>query len=415
MERRHFLKHLAAVSATSLFSVDLPRICAWAQQGEGRPHFFMFIFARGGWDPTMVFEPKLGLSTIDVDPGGDVNVINGVTFLDNPNRPGVARFFTDFGQHACVINGVNTQSVSHSVGTEIMMTGSAGMNNPDWPTMMVSEDPGEYLIPYMALSGPSFSGTLGMGTASGSGFLDLLLSNTSGVDATSEISMDEYVSRQYHRHLDRLAEQGASGSRNEELRGALARWKELKDVKTELGAEFRNLNSLQNEGLALAAAFRRGYALTGSLRARGSWDSHSNNYSAQSPAFEGTFNDLHAIVTGLLGQPATSGPGTLFDQTTIVVMSEMGRTPKLNGSNGKDHWSTTSVMMVGGQVAGGRVLGGTDDNQNALPVDYGTGTVNAAGEEIRAANLGAALLLKAGVNPASFLQEQVRPFEAFYL
>lgn len=96
-------------------------------------------------------------------------------------------------------------------------------------------------------------------------------------------------------------------------------------------------------------------------------------------------------------------------------MSEMGRTPKLNGSNGKDHWSTTSVMMVGGQVAGGRVLGGTDDNQNALPVDYGTGTVNAAGEEIRAANLGAALLLKAGVNPASFLQEQVRPFEAFYL
>ena len=111
----------------------------------------------------MVFEPKVGLETIDVDPDGEVNTINGITFLDNPARPMVSQFFTDFGDKTLVVNGVNTQSVSHSVGTEIMMTGSAGMNNPDWPTMMVSETAADYLIPYMAISGPSFSGTLGTG------------------------------------------------------------------------------------------------------------------------------------------------------------------------------------------------------------------------------------------------------------
>ena len=68
MERRHFIKHLAAVSATSLFSAQLPRICAYAQEASSRPHFFMFVFARGGWDTTTVFEPKVGLDTIDVDP-----------------------------------------------------------------------------------------------------------------------------------------------------------------------------------------------------------------------------------------------------------------------------------------------------------------------------------------------------------
>ncbi|MCA9413900.1 MAG: DUF1501 domain-containing protein [Candidatus Omnitrophica bacterium] len=418
IERRHFLKHMAAVTASSLFSVQLPRICAWAQSGESRPHFFMFVFARGGWDPTMVFEPKVGLDTIDVDPGGDVAELNGIRFLDNPGRPMVRTFFQDFGDRACVINGVNTGTNSHSNGEEIMMTGSAGMNDPDWGTIMISQNnPEDFLIPYMALSGPSFSGTLGNGTASGSGFLDLLVgggvSNTPS--ATVEANMDEYISRHYTAHMNRLFAQGKNGSRFSEMEDSLGRWKELKDVKTELGEEFNNLNGLANEGSALATAFERGYALTGSLRARGSWDSHNNNFNAQSPAFENTFTDLHAIVTALASKNATSGSGTLLDQTTVIVMSEFGRTPKLNGSNGKDHWADTSVMAIGGGVLGGRVLGGTDDYQKSLEVDYSTGLVDpsGAGKEIKPINIGAALLEMAGLNPSSFLPSDIQPFNAF--
>lgn len=418
MERRHFLKHLAAISATSLFSVHLPRICAWAQQGQARPHFFMFVFARGGWDPTMVFEPtKLGLTTIDLDPSGELLTLpNGITFLDSPNRPMVRTFFEDFGDRSCIINGVDTTSTSHSGGTEIMMTGSSGMNRPDWPTIMVSQQElGEFMIPYMALSGPSFSGSLGSGTASGSGFLDLLVgggvSNTPS--ATDEMNMDEFVSRRFTRHMDRLMAQGRGGLRNQEMEEALGKWTELKSVKTELGAEFNNLNGLANEGRALAAAFERGYAMTGSLQARGSWDSHNNNFQAQNQGFQNTFNDLHSIVTNLAARPATAGAGTLLDQTTILLMSEMGRTPKLNGSNGKDHWSTTSVLAIGGSVKGGQVLGGTDDYQNAVAANYTTGLVDPSGQDIQAANLGAALLQLAGVNSASFLAADIRPFNAF--
>ena len=76
--------------------------------------------------------------------------------------------------------------------------------------------------------------------------------------------------------------QGRTGSRSDEMDDALNRWRELKAVKAELGEDFDDINGLESEGIALATAFERGYALTGSLRASGGWDSHTNNFNSQS-------------------------------------------------------------------------------------------------------------------------------------
>ena len=35
---------------------------------------------------------------------------------------------------------------------------------------------------------------------------------------------------------------------------------------------------------------------------------------------------------------------TLAEETVVVVLSEMGRTPGINGTDGKDHWPWTSAM-----------------------------------------------------------------------
>ncbi|MCA9433068.1 MAG: DUF1501 domain-containing protein, partial [Candidatus Omnitrophica bacterium] len=154
-------------------------------------------------------------------------------------------------------------------------------------------------------------------------------------------------------------------------------------------------------------------AITGTLEARASWDSHSNNNGQQNQGFDNTFQGLHEIVTHLSNRPATSGSGTLLDQTTVVVMSEMGRTPKLNGSNGKDHWPITSVLMVGGGVSGNKVIGSTDDFQNSELVDFQTGQVSGSGLEISSANIGSTLLSMAGLNPNDFLPSTVPAFTAF--
>src|SRR5262249_52797999 len=51
----------------------------------------------------------------------------------------------------------------------------------------------------------------------------------------------------------------------------------------------------------------------------------------------------------------------LLEETLVVAMGEMGRTPKINANQGRDHWGAAqSVLLAGGGVRGGIVYGSTD-------------------------------------------------------
>jgi uncharacterized protein (DUF1501 family) len=51
----------------------------------------------------------------------------------------------------------------------------------------------------------------------------------------------------------------------------------------------------------------------------------------------------------------------LLDQTLVVWMGEMGRTPIINKGAGRDHWSFCySLIMAGGGIRGGQVHGSSD-------------------------------------------------------
>ena len=53
----------------------------------------------------------------------------------------------------------------------------------------------------------------------------------------------------------------------------------------------------------------------------------------------------------------------LLDSTLVMCLSEFGRTPRLNGAAGRDHWGHVfSVALAGGGVQGGRVHGSSDKN-----------------------------------------------------
>ena len=63
---------------------------------------------------------------------------------------------------------------------------------------------------------------------------------------------------------------------------------------------------------------------------------------------------------------ATSG---LLEETMVVVMSDMGRTPKINDKAGRDHWTFCySVLFAGAGIRGG-TLYGTSDDQAAFVKD----------------------------------------------
>jgi hypothetical protein len=85
------------------------------------------------------------------------------------------------------------------------------------------------------------------------------------------------------------------------------------------------------------------------------WDTHTRNFPIlrenKLPGFDQTY-------TALLDDLSNRG---LLDETLVVVMSEMGRTPKINGNGGRDHWTYCySVMLAGAGIRGGTVYGASD-------------------------------------------------------
>ena len=51
----------------------------------------------------------------------------------------------------------------------------------------------------------------------------------------------------------------------------------------------------------------------------------------------------------------------MLEDVTVVVWGEFGRTPKINGNAGRDHWSRVmSVLLAGGGMKTGQVVGASD-------------------------------------------------------
>lgn len=51
----------------------------------------------------------------------------------------------------------------------------------------------------------------------------------------------------------------------------------------------------------------------------------------------------------------------LLDETLVIMMGEMGRTPRVNAQAGRDHWSMAQcILFAGAGVKSGQVIGSTD-------------------------------------------------------
>ena len=89
----------------------------------------------------------------------------------------------------------------------------------------------------------------------------------------------------------------------------------------------------------------------------------------------------------------------LLGSTTVLVLSELARTPGRNADGGKDHWPWTSALVLGGGLPGGRVLGGTDDALQSVPVDLHTGQPDPSGTWLEPAHLLAGVAETLDVDP----------------
>ena len=132
------------------------------------------------------------------------------------------------------------------------------------------------------------------------------------------------------------------------------------------------------------------------------WDSHSD-IEMQSQHFQTLFTDLDSILFELSSRPGTHS-GSLLDEVTVVVLSEMGRAPALNALGGKDHWTFTSAMMIGAGVSGGQTVGAFRKGLLGEQVSLSTGQPSSSGTILSAANVGATVLTLAGLDAGEHIQ-----------
>jgi hypothetical protein len=85
------------------------------------------------------------------------------------------------------------------------------------------------------------------------------------------------------------------------------------------------------------------------------WDTHTKNFPILR---DNKLPNLDQTYTALLEDLEARG---LLDETLVVLMSEMGRTPRVNGNGGRDHWTFCyAALFAGAGVRGGTVHGASD-------------------------------------------------------
>ncbi|HTK00420.1 MAG TPA: DUF1501 domain-containing protein [Bordetella sp.] len=120
--------------------------------------------------------------------------------------------------------------------------------------------------------------------------------------------------------------------------------------------------AMRTRGLASDAGARQDPAHLGKLAAEflarpdgpriamietGGWDTHS----AQNPRLANQLKALDTMLAAL-----RDGLGPHWRETTVLVATEFGRTAAANGTGGTDHGQGSVAMLLGGAVAGGRVV-----------------------------------------------------------
>jgi len=80
------------------------------------------------------------------------------------------------------------------------------------------------------------------------------------------------------------------------------------------------------------------------------WDTHINE-----GAVKGRLADLLGALDGAIAAIETN-MGDTWRDTVVALVTEFGRTARINGNDGTDHGTATAALFAGGALKGGRVI-----------------------------------------------------------
>lgn len=358
LHRRHFLQHLAGVSAmagSALAFTETLRASAGTLKRNGMSAIMLWM---GGGPSTIdMWDMKPAAPT-----GGPFRPI--ATSADVQiceHLPRLARQM----HHLSVIRSMSTREADHSRGRYYMHTGfvpNPSVQHPSYGAVVAKElaarTPALDLPPFIAI---------GRGTI-GAGFLGMryapLVVDTGG--DIRHLRSDVSASRlgQRMRFLSVLQRRFASQDRG---RAAGDHSEVLDRTLAMMTSQQLSAFKVENE----PAAVRRWYGTSnfgqGCLMARrlveqgvpfvevdlGGWDTHAGNFRRLEQKLPEMDQAMGALVEDL-------DQRGLLQKTVLIWLGEFGRTPRINGNAGRDHWARSwSCVVGGGRFSGGVVAGRT--------------------------------------------------------
>ncbi|RMG20766.1 MAG: DUF1501 domain-containing protein [Deltaproteobacteria bacterium] len=411
IDRRGFLVGgLAALGAAAL---PWPLRRALAQAAPVRRNLLV-VFAQGGWDITFALDPKPDLQTVDAPPG-TVQRFAEIDVFTDESRPGVTAFFERWASEVAVVRGIQTRSIAHPVCTRRMLTGSPDPSRPDLAAIAAHEAGRDLPVPYLVLGNAAFTGPLAAsaGRVGTTNQIIALIDPAQGYprpadsprpgpqfipDAQDRDLIRNYLKARAERERATRGALGYNARRIADFQASLDRAEALRPFARAFGDRGITLGLEQQIPIALEA-ISQGVAWSVILDTRLPWDTHTGN-AAQGQYWNLTFTQLGALFEALASRPGRQAGKKMIDETVVVVMSEMSRTPKLNNTQGKDHWPVTACLVGGAGVRGGRVYGRSDDLVDSVPIDLETGEPKDGGRQLLTENLVAGLLELLGVDPS---------------
>lgn len=385
ISRRQLLQTGVSLTAWASVSQLLGGGSARAQSTSFAPQRnLIWINMSGGWDILEVTDPK-SQSTSGIDMSYSWGEARDIAASSDGTK--IGRWLPNMaalGQDILVLRGLAMGTTSHMAGSVYMDTGilsNAGrVNAASIPAIVASES--QATIPIIQLNGGSEPqtdrGLLNPVSVVRAGNLDLYRSMyPDGEDALQrKMAVLDYLRNSVARMSgkvganDRLANLEAAESK---VRGQFATNVGAKlELTDEDRALFRTgapqgMGGGSSDAVALALKLINNDICSCINLGFGGFDTHQNQTTRLQPILTGIDFLIGRLVEGLRASGKLSS-------TLIVMYSDFGRTPKVNNSNGRDHWPVGGAVVIGGGIEGGRAVGATDDDLQAADfVDPNTG------------------------------------------
>jgi hypothetical protein len=407
MDRRDFLK-IASTAGLGVAAASLPFSSdASAEQYTGT--FYVTVNAGGGWDPTSFCDPKGATSDTDPDPmnhylastiGTAAGSTSGMKYAPDPAGANKL-FFDKYCKDLMVLNGVDTSTNSHDVGSRVTWSGTLVENKASFAALVAGAFGGSLPMAYITNGGYDVAAGV------------VAVTRVGNIDAVRRIAFPNIIDPLYDQNLTPFyTEETAAristmrNARHEAyaqkqnlpriqqsmgmLYTARSGQNELKKLTEFLPTQLEGSNLRRQAQIALAA-YRAGICVSANLGI-GGFDSHSGNDGQQFGQLAELWDGIDYLVT----EAKASG---VWGNVVIIVGSDFGRTPGYNSGDGKDHWSITSMLLMGKGIPGDKVIGKTTERHNPFNVDPNTlAPVEGGGVRLKPGHVHRALRRLAGID-----------------